>query len=372
MQSRSFHVVSVRPAGDRRGRVVPTIVADHRVAASRSGRAASRRARSSSGPARRARPGWRSACRAGRAAAPSRSSSRRTRAWLPPTCSASATAASFALWISAASTRSRTVSRSPGRRLIDDSPTAAARPLTVTTSSRRACSSVTSTVISFVMLAIGRRSRSCPRREHLAGGAVLDEIGAAGDLRGAPRRRRARSRGRRERAPSRSFTGAKRASAAATLTRIALAERWSARRLDARVRAGEQSTVDRGREAGGDRVERVAALDHVELRRRAPTAVGGAPRSPSPWSSRPCRRRSPRRLVRAQRRADEQHDPRDREQERPAQHAPACQRAEQAGGAARPWPRGLPAGDGPHLVAAAAPPRRRRPRASRPPSSRKA
>ena len=60
-------------------------------------------------------------------APPSRSSSRRS----APRCRrrrgrASAHAASFALWISAASTRSPTVSRSPGARSMVDSPTAAA------------------------------------------------------------------------------------------------------------------------------------------------------------------------------------------------------------------------------------------------------
>ena len=74
-----------------------------------------------------------------------------------PTCSASAHAASFALWISAASIRSRTESRSPARSGMLDSPTAAACGEIVTMSSRRACSSVTSTVIIFVRLAIGTR-----------------------------------------------------------------------------------------------------------------------------------------------------------------------------------------------------------------------
>ena len=47
--------------------------------------------------------------------------------------------------------------RSPGRRSIVDSPTTAAWGETVTTSESFACSSVTSTVMSFVMLAIGTR-----------------------------------------------------------------------------------------------------------------------------------------------------------------------------------------------------------------------
>ncbi len=74
----------------------------------------------------------------------------------PPTCTASAVAASFALGTRVAIARSRTVSRSPTRSLALDSPTPAASGVTVTTSSRRARSSATSTVISFVMLAGAR------------------------------------------------------------------------------------------------------------------------------------------------------------------------------------------------------------------------
>ena len=72
-----------------------------------------------------------------------------------PTSSASATAASFALWISAALTRSLTRSRSPARRCTVDSPTAAASARTRTTAFQRTCSSATTTVMSLVMLAIG-------------------------------------------------------------------------------------------------------------------------------------------------------------------------------------------------------------------------
>src|SRR4029453_7308198 len=75
-----------------------------------------------------------------------------------PTCAASAHAASFALCTSAASTRSCTEMRSPARRLIVDSPTAAADGGATTTSSSFAWSSATSTVISFVMLATGTRA----------------------------------------------------------------------------------------------------------------------------------------------------------------------------------------------------------------------
>ena len=73
-------------------------------------------------------------------------------------------AASFALWISAAARRSRIGSRSPGWRRIDDSPTRAAIGRTVTSSPGRACSSATSAVISFVMLAKARRWSTFLRR----------------------------------------------------------------------------------------------------------------------------------------------------------------------------------------------------------------
>src|SRR5207253_2423712 len=52
------------------------------------------------------------------------------------------------------------VARDLRHALPDDSPTAAASGLTVTTASRRACSSVSSTVISFVRLAIGTLVRA--------------------------------------------------------------------------------------------------------------------------------------------------------------------------------------------------------------------
>ena len=74
-----------------------------------------------------------------------------------PTSAASAKAESFALWISAAARRSRTRSRSPAVRKMDEPPGATARGETVTTSLGRAFSSVTSAVISFVMLAIAMR-----------------------------------------------------------------------------------------------------------------------------------------------------------------------------------------------------------------------
>ena len=71
-----------------------------------------------------------------------------------------ASAASFADWISAPFTRSRTVMRSPPRRPIDEPP-ALARPSTVTVSVSLWCSSATSTVISFVIDAIGTGARAC-------------------------------------------------------------------------------------------------------------------------------------------------------------------------------------------------------------------
>ncbi len=74
--------------------------------------------------------------------------------------SASASAASFADWIRAPLTRSPTVSSSPAASAIDSCPTAAARGSTVTTSRSRRWSSATSTVISFVIDAIGIRSRA--------------------------------------------------------------------------------------------------------------------------------------------------------------------------------------------------------------------
>ncbi len=76
----------------------------------------SRRRRSSARPARRARRAARSDCRAGRASPrPGSSTSRRPRS-SGDTDSASASAASLADWISAALTRSETISRSPGSR----------------------------------------------------------------------------------------------------------------------------------------------------------------------------------------------------------------------------------------------------------------
>ena len=69
-------------------------------------------------------------------------------------------AASFALWISAAAISSRTVSRSPARRWIPEPVTPTASRSTVTTSPGFDRSRAIRTVISFVMLAIGSRSRA--------------------------------------------------------------------------------------------------------------------------------------------------------------------------------------------------------------------
>src|SRR6476659_4286785 len=74
----------------------------------------------------------------------------------PPAAIASAVAASLALGTSAPMTRSRTGSRWPARSSSDDSPTRAAAAGTVTTRSSGRCSRATSTVMSLVMLAIGR------------------------------------------------------------------------------------------------------------------------------------------------------------------------------------------------------------------------
>ena len=162
-----------RCAGVRPPEIVAAALADdlphERAVHQRSAPAASRRGRSRRARSRRARRGGRSACRVARAGAPAGSSARRSAARRPcPTWSASASAASFALWISAASSSSRTVSRSPARRLALDSPTLAAGGLTVTTSDGFVRSTVSSTVISLVMLAIGTRAwasrDAAPRR----------------------------------------------------------------------------------------------------------------------------------------------------------------------------------------------------------------
>ena len=79
--------------------------------------------------------------------------------------------------------------------MIVDSPTEAVREEIVATSSSDACSSATSAVISFVIEAIGSRSRASLRRQHLAGAGVLDEV----RLRVDRRRRRGRDDGEGER-----------------------------------------------------------------------------------------------------------------------------------------------------------------------------
>ena len=119
-------------------------------------RARGRRAPRRRGRARRARP----AARSGSRRAPARRAfafmSPTNSATLPfPTWAARANAASLALWMSAAASRSRTVIRSPASRKMVDSPTVEERAEIFTTSSGLACSSVTIAVMSFVMLAIG-------------------------------------------------------------------------------------------------------------------------------------------------------------------------------------------------------------------------
>jgi hypothetical protein len=109
------------------------------------------------------------------------------------------------------------------------------------------------------------------------------------------------------------------------------------RRLDSRVQ--REQLVEASCETGGDRVERVAAPDHVVLghdarRRRAACRL-------RPRGHVTGRRRRGRR-VRAQRRPNEQHDPRDSEEEdgrrNPAR--PASASAAEQSPAARPrrWP----------------------------------
>ena len=73
----------------------------------------------------------------------------------PEAAAASTSAALLALWMSAPFSRSRTVTRWPATSGMRDSPTCAAEPVTVTSSSGFRCWSATITVISFVMLAIG-------------------------------------------------------------------------------------------------------------------------------------------------------------------------------------------------------------------------
>lgn len=77
---------------------------------------------------------------------------------LPPTCIASAAAASFALSSIIAYKSSSTVSVSPGSIQTDDPSTPTASFGTVTISLKHAFSSATSAVIILVVLAIGKRS----------------------------------------------------------------------------------------------------------------------------------------------------------------------------------------------------------------------
>ncbi len=126
---------------------------------------------------RRARPDWRSGCRSGRAACARAFISATNRVTEPrPTNAAIAFAASFALWISAAWISSRNVTRSPGRRLIVDSPTEAVREEIVATSSSDACSSAT--ISRHQLRDRGHRQTLTLvlRRQHLAGAGVLDEV----------------------------------------------------------------------------------------------------------------------------------------------------------------------------------------------------
>ena len=149
---------------------------------------------------------------------------------------------------------------------------------TVTTSSSFACSSATSTVISFVMLAIGRRSRVA-RAQHLAGRGVLRRGRRA-------RRRRRRRAGDAPRASSATDRGEDTSGAShgrgTLLHADALADRERGR-----VDAGFSRAAARPScRAVGDASSVSPLCDHVEL------GVAGAS-SASAW------RRSGRRLVAA-------------------------------------------------------------------------
>src|SRR3954468_18539139 len=219
---------------------------------------------------------------------------------------ASASAASFALATSAASSRSFTVSCSPGRRPADDSPTSAASGLTVTTELRRACSMVRRTVISFVRLAIGTLARAlCASR--------ISPVAPFSTSQARPE-----TCGPAPSAAGTTSTSAAAAAATTALTKRRLYLRPSAHAnalahpqgVRAYVRVEDEERVHRGVEAKRDVAQRFARLQVVEARpvpcgRRAGARRGG----------RRDRRRRRRRL-RLQTGADEQDRDRDRGQER--------------------------------------------------------
>ena len=263
--SRSFHVRSTRPpaivsccsrrSGGRTGR------------ASRAARAASRRARSRRGPPCRARPGGRSSCARARAAAPSRSSAPRT----PRTTRRrGARARRRRCWRSGSAPPRRDPRRAaarPRRSGIDDSPTAVARGSTVRRRPSRACSSATSTVISFVIEAIGDGPVAARAAQHLAGRGVLDDETRRGDV-----GERLRRRGGAGAASATATTSAARAGSRSPTPPLywpsgdaqPLADVQRGR-ADAGVEALERLDADAG--LAGDHLERVAGDDDVVARR---------------------------------------------------------------------------------------------------------
>ncbi len=122
-------------------------------------------------------------------------------------------------------------------------------------SSRLACSSVTRTVISFVMLAIGTRSSAFRASNDVARRRVLHEVGTASDL---------RSRGERRRGEREERCTAERSAASRRrcyLTRI----RWPMRRAVGSMPGIEHDELGlREAEARRDHGERVARADAVE------------------------------------------------------------------------------------------------------------
>src|SRR5688572_5911803 len=175
-----------------------------------------------------------------------------------PTKAAIAFAASLALWIRAARSRSRRVTRSPGWRLIVDSPTDAVRRETVATSSSEACSSATIAVISFVIDAIGRCSLSSSAASTSPVPAFWTRYASASTGGGAAA---AATAGISVAAVA--MRRASRFTAAGTLLDAdSLTDRES-HRVDVRVE--HEQLLDRGVVLLGDHGERVARLDLVEL-----------------------------------------------------------------------------------------------------------
>ena len=165
-----------RPVLDRVGALAHDL-ADDRQSASPPARARRRRARSTRARPRRAHPDARSACASARASPPP-SFIQSTNCGTSPreAPAASASAASFALWMSAPSSRSCTLTTCPACSGMLSSPTCAACAVTRTSSSGRRCCSATITVMSFVMLAMGSSFVRVRRREHLPVRRVHDLV----------------------------------------------------------------------------------------------------------------------------------------------------------------------------------------------------